>query len=279
MVFVSLSGGLGNQMFQFAFGLSYAERNKETLILETSELQSDVKREYALGAFNINNTCITSNPKELSFFKRLSLGIFGTIKDIKEKAEFKFDSDFSHIKGQIRLLGYWQNQKYFEDFKEEIFSIFSLKKPGTTFCALSEKYHELQTVSIHVRRGDYVSDLQTNQVHGTCSLDYYKDAIEMINKSNPAIKFTYLIFSDDKAWSKEAFSFLQDKEIIEQLLDAEELILMSQCTHNIIANSSFSWWAACLNKNKNKKVIAPQKWFAKEIHDTSHLIPKNWIRI
>lgn len=279
MVFVSLSGGLGNQMFQYACGLSYSKRNNETLILETSELQNDGKRTYALGAFNINNTCISSNPKDLSFFKKVSLGIFGNIVDIKEKVEFKFDSEFNQIKGQSRLIGYWQNQSYFEAFKEDIISVFSLLKPGETFCTLSEKYIGQNAVSIHVRRGDYVSELHTNLVHGICSLDYYKEAIKRIETDNPSTKFTYLIFSDDKPWSKEAFSFLQDKEIIEQLTDAEELILMSQCEHNIIANSSFSWWAAWLNKNTKKKVIAPKKWFAKDLHDTSELIPQNWIKI
>jgi AAA+ ATPase superfamily predicted ATPase len=279
MVFVSLSGGLGNQMFQYACGLSYSKRNNETLILETSELQNDGKREYALGAFNINNTCISSNPHEFSFFKRLTLGIFGNIIDVKEKVEFKFDSDFNRIKGQKRLIGYWQNQKYFEAFKEEILSVFTLSKPGKAYCTLSEKYTSQNTVSIHVRRGDYVSELHTNQVHGTCSLDYYNEAIKRIKEDNPLTEFTFLIFSDDKAWSKDAFSFLENKEIIEQLTDSEELILMSQCKHNVIANSSFSWWAAWLNKNKNKTVIAPQKWFAKDLHDTSELIPEKWIKI
>ena len=279
MIFCALSGGLGNQMFQFANAFSCAQKLKQKLILDTSELLGDGKRKYALGDFNLSNVVMEKNPKTLSLFSRISLGIFWPVKDIKEEKEFTFNPSVLNIKGCNRLVGYWQCPAYFEDHRNELIQIFSLKTLSDKFNFYKQLLTQETSVSIHVRRGDYVSELHTNQIHGICSIDYYKNAIQVLANKYPLTRFTYLIFSDDKNWSKDAFAFLESYKIIENLSDAEELLLMSLCKHNIIANSSFSWWAAWLNKHEYKTVIAPQNWFKQNLHDTKDLIPPNWTRI
>jgi len=137
-----------------------------------------------------------------------------------------------------------------------------------------------ESISLHIRRGDYVSNVYTNSVHGTCSLDYYQQAVTLLESklNNPH----FFIFSDDLAWAKEHLSFIENVTFVEldvNIPDHDEMFLMSQCLHHIIANSSFSWWGAWLNKNLDKIVIAPKRWFIDETYNTSDLIPDAWIRL
>lgn len=165
--------------------------------------------------------------------------------------------------------GFFQSEKYFPD-KEFITNLFS---PSKFVIDQLSKYNDLltqgTTCAIHVRRGDY---LKFSHVHFLQPLDYYKKGIETIKADY------YLFFSDDLQWCKENFKgsnyyFIEDKDYV-------ELFLMTKCDHNIISNSSFSWWGAWLNENKNKVVIGPNKWFGSAInHGTSDVIPESWIKI
>ena len=175
--------------------------------------------------------------------------------------------------------GFWQNEKYFKEFDTELQSIFSMKgRLSTSSIVYEEQIKESNSVSLHVRRGDYVTSKLTNEIHGTCSLDYYQKAVSMIESKikNPV----FYLFSDDIPWVKDNFSFIENKKFIQ--LDDEtpphdEIHLMSLCDHNIIANSSFSWWGAWLNNNKEKIVIAPFKWFNDKSFDVTDLNPKSWL--
>ena len=136
-----------------------------------------------------------------------------------------------------------------------------------------------ESVSLHVRHGDYVTNADTNSFHGVCSLDYYKNAVSKIKQEMP---LPFFIFSDDIIWAKENLDFIGNMTFIEYngaTPDHEEMYLMSLCQHNIIANSSFSWWGAWLNQNPNKIIIAPQNWFNDVSLDTKDLIPNEWIRL
>jgi hypothetical protein len=137
------------------------------------------------------------------------------------------------------------------------------------------------SISIHVRRGDYVSDGFTQQFHGNCSLEYYSNAISLLASNN--VDFTLIFFSDDCEWVKEQFKNLTYSKMFIDHNDGEnswkDMLLMSSCTHNIIANSSFSWWAAWLNDNPKKTIIAPKNWYADTKLNTDDLIPPQWIRI
>jgi hypothetical protein len=170
----------------------------------------------------------------------------------------------------IRLCGYFQSHKYFEKYSSEVIDLFS--PTDTIKIKLLEKYGDilkLNTVSIHVRRGNYV---QLSTHHYNLSMVYYKNAIEYFKNT------TFLVFSDDIDWCKN--NFIGDNFIfIENETDTEDLYLMSFCKNNIIANSTFSWWGAYLNKNENKKVIYPNKWFGPAYAEwkTHDIFPNNWV--
>jgi hypothetical protein len=291
MIIVNIIGGLGNQMFQYAVGKALAERNKQPLKLDITEFQNCNLRKYELTCFNIQAQI--ASKEEIYSYKyapfnrvnKLSRKLFkrDILKNthyLQEK-HYHFDSDILNSKGNVYLLGYWQSEKYFTDVKEIILKDFTFKQP---LSSSAQKYEQNilshNAVSIHIRRGDYVNNSATNSYHGTCSLNYYTKAIEIILNNTPESKF--YIFSDDLTWAKANLNFIHEPIFVELGADSpdyEEMYLMSQCKHNIIANSSFSWWAAWLNQNPNKIVISPKKWFADTSINTDDLIPSTWINV
>jgi hypothetical protein len=181
------------------------------------------------------------------------------------------------VKESVYLSGVWQSEKYFRDYEKNIRKEITLKNaPSPEFERMKRQITQNQSVSIHVRRGDYVTKAKTNSLHGTCSPEYYRLAIKEI--SNNLTSPTFFIFTDDVTWTKENLQIKQNNIYVSgnKFSNAEELILMSMCQHNIIANSTFSWWAAWLNTNPHKVVIAPKQWFATSTIDTKDLIPPNW---
>jgi hypothetical protein len=165
-------------------------------------------------------------------------------------------------KPNLNLFGYFQSEKYFVDHWDDIRKLLT---PTITFGTNNN------CTSIHVRRGDY---LNLTKKYSQLNMDYYKMAMEKTNTSK------YMVFSDDIAWCKN--NFQGDQFIFsEGKSDVEDLALMLGCEHNIIANSSFSWWGAYLNKNPTKIVVAPSKWFGPVLsyNDTRDLLPSSWIKI
>lgn len=195
---------------------------------------------------------------------------------------FQYWNEFKNITKSCYLHGYWQSEKYFSDVSKIIATDFTFKLP------LNEKNKNLlnkilmtEAVSIHVRRGDYLSNPTAAATHGLCSLDYYQSAINHIaSKVNAPCFF---IFSDDINWARENLDtknfhshYIGHNRGSDSYIDMQ---LMSICKHNIIANSSFSWWGAWLNSNQSKIVIRPKKWFETNRYDTSTLCPEKWISI
>jgi len=177
------------------------------------------------------------------------------------------------------LEDYYQGEKYFEDIKKTIGEEFTLKKPlGPEAQAVAENISKCEAVSLHVRRGDYVYNNKLKNIIQPLPATYYLNAIKTINEqaNNPHL----FIFSDDIEWVKNNLKLPSPATYVSQsaIRDDEELLLMSLCKHNIIANSSFSWWGAWLNKNPNKVVIAPEKWFNYETNVATDLIPQAWIK-
>lgn len=179
------------------------------------------------------------------------------------------------------FVGHWNNEQYFKSSEQILRKDFELKKP---FGEPSGKIAELiasepESVSIHIRRGDYVSIPKIAAVHRTLPLSYYIEAMGKIIAQKPNAHF--FISSDDIGWVKENFpknypvTFISSFDIP----DYEELSLMSLCQHNIIANSTFSWWGAWLNQNPDKIVIAPKQWFNDSDRTIGDLIPTSWIQI
>ncbi|HRG37135.1 MAG TPA: alpha-1,2-fucosyltransferase [Bacteroidia bacterium] len=186
--------------------------------------------------------------------------------------------------GDVNLEGYFQSEKYFEHCKKLVLAQLELDyKHQNTVNELYSKINpnNLETVAIHVRRGDYVTNPGTNEYHGVLPLSYYEHAIEVASSSRKLLNQPlFVVFSDDIDWCKENIkSELLNIHFMEQNGSVIDLFLMSKCDHQIIANSSYSWWSAYINSNPDKIVIAPEYWFKGGPKNTDDLIPKNWIRI
>lgn len=257
---IKIKGGLGNQLFQYAHGRNCIEKGEEVIfdISFFEENKKDTSRPFLLKKFNIIETNIFLPIKE-SIFKKY-------INKIKSKLSGEY--------------GFFQSENYFKEITPIIHSEFTLKDPLSSFAqTYTEQITQSQdSVSIHIRRGDYILNSSANKHHGTCNLEYYEHAILKIKESIPSPIF--FIFSDDIEWVKENLKIEQATYVSNpNLSECEELILMSHCSHNIIANSTFSWWGAWLNQNSNKIVIAPQKWLNTNISKQPDIIPSTWIKI
>jgi hypothetical protein len=276
LVISKITGGLGNQMFQYAIAKSIARRNNDNFTLDTSFYPKQTLRKYELNLFNIEKFLPKS---ENIIYKSLKKIRLNSRNYYVEKNISEYDDNVFKYKKNIFLDGYWQNEKYFKDIKDEIIKDFTKTYATDNESKLYLKQIiNLNSVSIHVRRGDYINDHQVNKNHGICDLEYYKKTIEYLNSNFNNL--TYIIFSDDMDWCKDNFNFLADKIFIDNTKTAlDDLELMKNCKHNIIANSTFSWWGAWLNENQNKIVIAPKRWFLKSEWVDKNIACNGWIKI
>jgi len=286
MLLINIKGGLGNQMFQYAFGRALADERGEELKLDLSGLtragrHGDAERPFALQAFNL--TCTTATAEEV----RAARYPHGIRSRIREGVEMKvlrrlgLTSEDSVARKRYRSYfdGYWQSPRYFEHIRSILLADFTLKQPlGPAAEMVAGQIQRSTAISLHVRRGDYAQNPHVRTQFGLCSPKYYENAIAKMNSSFSAA--TYFIFSDDIAWVKEHIRTPKHTVFVSrpEITDAEELTLMSMCDHHIIANSSFSWWGAWLNTNPNKIVIAPVPWFNIP-NEHSDLIPSSWITL
>lgn len=257
VVTAMLAGGLGNMMFQIAAGYSLAKKVGREFLLYTDTLEGIVHRhpsQYSTNIFKllepIQDLCNISIVNETSF----------DYNEIKADAQIKNSQD-------IMVRGGFQSHKHFENYQEDIRRLFEPSPSDVE--KLLERYDTTNTVSIHVRRGDYV---QLSEHHHNLKVDYYLNAIDYFKGHS------FLVFSDDIEWCKEVFEG-PNFTFVENLDDVSSLYLMTLCKHNIIANSTFSWWGAWLNPNKDKVVVYPSKWFgpANSHLKTSDLFPNEWI--
>jgi len=286
MIVAKIIGGLGNQMFQYSMARRAAYVNNTDLKLDISAYGNYKLREYKLNNFDINGDIATES--DIRKFKgecneklvriRNFLNVKIRRSYIKEQY-YQFDKSILNIPKNAYVEGYWQSEKYFKDIGEIIRNDFKLKnKPALKNQELLDKIINCNSISIHIRRGDYVSNPSANKYHGILPLSYYKEAIgHIMGRVNDPIFF---IFSDDIGWAKEHIKLNDPVAFISngEKRDFEDLWLMSQCKHHVIANSSFSWWGAWLSNNPNKIVYAPMKWFRIE-RNTDDLIPKNWVKV
>jgi hypothetical protein len=262
MIITKLQGGLGNQLFQWAFGRNLANLYNTPLYLETYFYKSDIpgvtKRDFSLNKFPYLNYNLTDNLENNGIqFLRFSEHPFFT--------NINYNSSYNYY-----LDGYFQSEKYFIESSDIIRN--ELSPTIDKLNKLRDKYPiDENNISIHIRRTDYVT---SNGYHPVQSIEYYKQATEIIGDYD-----NIFVFSDDINWCKENLKF-DNMIFVDGNDDVEDMWLMSLCNHNVIANSSFSWWGAWLNNNKNKKVIAPKNWFGQHVSvDTENIIPKNWIKI
>lgn len=287
MVISRLIGGLGNQMFQYAAGRSLAVANNCELKLDASSYKNyRLHNGYELDLFKTQASLATDI--EISGFvkgqSRLSMFINKKLKLKNEshliEKNFGYDPSFFEVNRPIYIDGYWQSYRYFEfiesQLKLELTPITHLSGLNLT---ISKQIADCNSVSLHLRRGDYVSNLEANKTHGFIGIDYYNNAISFIKEQ--ILHPYFFVFSDDIAWARENLGSIANVLFIDHnqgRLSYEDMRLMSLCKYNIIANSSFSWWGAWLNAAPNKIVIAPKQWFANG-QDTSDLMPEDWLKM
>lgn len=278
MIIVNLIGGLGNQMFQYATGRALALRLGDTLRVDISGFEGyGLHQGYELARVFSCNPLVAreqdvrdllgwrSSRIARKILMRPSLAIFHGPSLVVEP-HFNYWPGIRGVSRNAYLLGYWQTERYFSEAAETIRTDFAFREPlSAKNKELTERISQTIAISLHVRRGDYVSDPKANAAHGLCSLDYYRAAVRHIAEHIDRPEF--FIFSDDIGWVKENLKIDFPCWHVDHNLGAEsynDMRLMSLCRHHIIANSSFSWWGAWLNPSPNKTVIAPKRWFSRE---------------
>jgi hypothetical protein len=270
MFVVDVIGGLGNQMFQYAFARSLAIRRGLPVKLNLATFTSYALRRYGLSQFNVVEDIAT--PTDLTMMLR-----DGVI--YRETAHYTFEPRALSLPAPAYLNGHFQSYKYFQDIEPLIRQEFTLKAPPDPLNAqVARMIGERNAVCLHVRRTDYVTDRGTNAVHGTCPPEYYAACVDYIRQRESEL--TLFVFSDDIYWAQANLRFEVPTIYVGHNAadrDAEDLRLMSACKHFVIANSSFSWWAAWLAAQPGRIVCAPGRWITAN-PDTGDLLPPDWVR-
>ena len=285
MIRLILTGGLGNQMFEYATAKALALKLNKELDLDLYALQKKtkgIKRDFELDIFDIDLKISSSWETKLLVklfpFVEQNRTFFGkTVNYFRDYSAIVYLPAFQELEGNVILHGHFQNEKYFKQYETIIRKEFTFKHPlkGQNL-QIAQQMEKSNSVAIHIRRGDYVTDSN----FALCTKEYYPEAMDSIRKEveNPV----FFIFSQDFDWINENLTF--DKEEV-HFIDWNkgkdsyiDMQLMSLCKHNIIANSSFSWWAAWLNKNPEKRIFAPARWFRKEERneDLKDFYPQGW---
>jgi len=293
MIMIQLTGGLGNQMFQYAAGRALASRHSTDLKLDISwysEATKGTERIFGLDRFSI--TAEIAMPDEIYRFAQPKLGMLGLIQSLRARLGLSQNQRvreqewisvfrFASTRRNYQLTGYWQSEEYFKESRATLLKEFELKTtPSHQSHAIAQHIRDSQSVSLHVRRGDYVSNPKYTHKYGVLPLQYYSNAVRYITDciENPL----FFVFSDDPAWVFEHLEIPFPMHIVDHNGSEnphEDIWLMSKCNHHIIANSSFSWWGAWLGQHPNKIVCSPARWYAGREVQPENLIPKEWIQL
>lgn len=286
MVIIKIMGGLGNQMFQAALYKSMEIEGKAvkadlTHIKKYGNNHNGYELQKVFGL-----DLVEASEKEVKKLADLQLTILGRVKRKLggiRKATHYLEQTYEYKPevletNTIYLEGYWQTEKYFRNIREEILEMFTfpyMEASKNKNCASEILSNE--SVAVHIRRGDYLSGDNIDNYGNICTKAYYKSAVNYIKSrvSHPV----FYVFSDEVEWVKENFDFGNVKFVnwnagSNSYLDMQ---LMSLCRHQIIANSTFSWWAAWLNQNSDKIVIMPEKWM--NHIENPDIVCEGWIRL
>jgi len=284
MIIARLIGGLGNQLFQYAAARRLAHRHGVPLKLDITPFETYKLHKYSLQHFNLAATIATE--KDLQPYQRTIVGrasrrlqSYLPVQRRRWVVEphVHFAAEVLEAGADVYLEGHWQSEKYFADIAPLLREEIRVSTPSRGRDAEVARCIESNvSVAMHVRRGDYL----TNATHGVCSMDYYAEGMRRICEREPNARF--FVFSDDPQWASAAFSRNEAVTVVGHNgpdTNYEDFRLMSMCRHYVIANSTFSWWAAWLAAQPDKIVIAPRVWFATDIVDAGDVVPQSWMRI
>lgn len=290
MIISHIIGGLGNQMFQYALGRTLSLARGVPLKLDTTDFSGyelhqgfQLARVFSVPAeeATYNDVAAMLGWRRYQILRRI-MGRPGLLivrgKRLIVEPCLDYWDGIHQVPAYCYLSGYWQSERYFQEYRQEIRSDFTFRKPlSGQNQEWSRRIRGVISVSLHIRRGDYVRNPETNAVHGLCSIDYYQSAARHIADLVEAPEF--FVFSDDISWARENLNldfpchYICENEGGDSYIDMQ---LMSLCRHYIIANSSFSWWGAWLNPRDDKIVVAPHKWFSRKPRPRD-LLPDRWV--
>ena len=292
MIGVRLQGGLGNQLFQYAAALRLALRHRTTVTLDLRGLGdsgAETRRRFELDAFAIeaNRVGRPANSvlgRWVGRARRRIGALRGSSRPlglqlIVERGR-AFDSALLDAPDDVYLQGYWQSEKYFKDVEPVVRAQLRIvPSPAPEIEEWVRRLPRVETVAIHVRRGDYVTSRSNRRFHGVLPAEYYRAAVSEVVRRVPRPEF--FVFSDDAAWCQSSLALPCRFTVMDGSArrSYEDLRLMSLCRNHIIANSAFSWWGAWLATAPGGVVIAPRRWFLGSTVDTRDLTPASWIRL
>lgn len=292
MIVSAILGGIGNQMFQYSAGRALALSRNEQLLVDLNGFDGyglhqgyELQRVFELEVKSAEREQIKevlgwrSNSVLLKVLKRR---VFANLRGrhLAIEPHFNFWPELASMGSPLYMMGYWQSARYIGMYEGQIREDFRFRHPLRGRNAeLASAMANGVSVSLHIRRGDYVTHKATTKIMELCSMEYYREAVKhMVSHLQDPVFF---VFSDEIEWAKQSLDFYPNFVFVEQNTGLEsyrDMQLMSSCQHHIIANSSFSWWGAWLNPNPDKLVIAPRRWFRNGMDD-SDLIPTQWIRL
>ncbi|MGI9523123.1 MAG: alpha-1,2-fucosyltransferase [Hyphomicrobiaceae bacterium] len=305
VVYVRLSGGLGNQLFQYAAARALALRKGCGLRLDITSFEACPLRRYALSNYAISQTIATT--RELSIVadatiatpsigpvgllsnwfprKKKFVSNVGNVPNVRSvrynEPHYHFDAQLDRQETPIHMVGYWQSERYFSDAVDTLRCELVPKLPlDDANGEIAGQIARSNAISLHVRRGDYVTNAAANAFHGVCSIDYFHRGIGHIveRTSDPRV----FLFSDDIGWAQTHIDLGVPTTFVavnQPCRGFRDIQLMSMCRHHVISNSTFGWWGAWLNPIQDKIVVAPRRWFVHDDWNTCDLIPAGWMRL
>lgn len=298
MIVVRLMGGLGNQMFQYSTAKALALKNNTKLKIDTTFLDDKsgehevvTHRDLDLEIFKINLERATKEEVEYfngkkynSFFgkiyNRLQLLFRGKKLVIEDRTHF--NNFILQLRGDYCIVGAWQNEKYFIDFKDDLKQEFVFKNPIEQISnVLHQQILNTNSVCVNVRRGDYLTSPLYSKTIGALDIKYIRDSMSFIEEktSNPV----FYLFSDDVEWCKRNLNNSSNCVFVDHSHAgnkfANYLQLMTNCKHFIIPNSTFGWWAAWLGEKKDSLILAPKQWTREDYKKMNEVVPSRWVTI
>ncbi|MEK7680924.1 MAG: alpha-1,2-fucosyltransferase [Patescibacteria group bacterium] len=285
MIITRLKAGLGNQMFQYALGRRLSVDGDDDLKFDLSwfdDIQiNETRRVLEIDKFNVVLPKATRAETE-----DLQSGYLFQVKEFMDRVRgrldrnffYRFDPKILKKKNNVFLNGYFQAHEYFDSIRSILLKDFTIKSWSSDGMEIRGQVEKARNpVALHIRRGDFVTTCK--HWNGLCDINYYQAGLSQIKKRDSDAQL--FIFSDDIKWAQENLMFEEQMIFVSRsgLCSAEEIALMSLCKHQIIANSTFSWWGAWLNQNEQKIVVAPSRWLIIANIDTHDLLPNEWIKI